>query len=75
MGEEGATWDGQDTRGKRVCLCLCGVPRGDGRGIAEVNECDWLMRVFLLLLQFDYTRRPFFFFSSSYFTKFGFIKV
>lgn len=42
-------------KGKRVCLCLCRSPRGDC-GIVEVNESDWLLGVFLLVLRFAHSQ-------------------
>lgn len=42
-------------KGKRVCLCLCRSPRGDC-GIVEVNESDWLLGVFLLVLRFTHSQ-------------------
>lgn len=38
-------------KGKRVCLCLCRSPLRDF-GMVEVNESDWLLGVFLLVLRF-----------------------
>lgn len=49
---------------ERVCLCLCRSPRGDC-GIVEVNESDWLVRVFLLVLRFAQSQGFTFFISPS----------
>lgn len=51
-------------RTQGVCLCLCRSPQG-ACWMVEVNESDWLLGVFLLLLQFAHW--PF------YFSKFGVI--
>lgn len=51
-------------KGERVCLCLCRSPRGDC-GIAEVNESDWLVGVFLLALQVCTLAELHFFISPS----------
>lgn len=50
-------------KGERVCLCLCRSPRGDC-GIVEVNESDWLVGVFLLVLRFAQSQGFTFFFIS-----------
>lgn len=48
-------------RTQGVCLCLCRSPQG-ACWIVEVNESDWLLGVFLLLLQFAHW--PFYFILS-----------
>lgn len=40
---------------RTVCLCLCRSPQG-ARWIVEVNESDWSLGVFLLLLQFAHSQ-------------------
>ena len=51
-------------KGKGVCLCLCRSPRGDC-GIVEVNESDWLLGVFLLVLRFTHLQGFTFFISPT----------
>lgn len=74
-GERGEKKGGRTGhKGERVCLCLCRSPRGDC-GIVEVNESDWLLGVFLLVLRFAHSERCtfsfFFSFFFFHFTKFG----
>lgn len=65
MGVWGLSGGTHRTQG--VCLCLCRSPQG-ARRIVEVNESDWLLGVFLLLLHFAHSQG-----FAFYFTKFGFI--
>lgn len=64
-GEGGGEGGGRTGhKGKRVCLCLCRSPRGDC-GIVEVNESDWLVGVFLLVLRFTHSQGFTFFISPT----------
>lgn len=61
-GERG---DRQDTRGREFVFVTIGPPGGDW-WIVEVNESDWLLGVFLLVLRFAHLQYvPFFFISPS----------
>lgn len=60
-GRRGSKGGGrQDTRGREFVFVSIGPPGGDC-WIVEVNESDWLLGVFLLVLRFAHSQGlPFF---------------